>query len=109
MPVITSGAKVLVTGANGFIAIWLIRTLLEQGYAVRGTVRSLERSSFLVDMFKSHDKFELVGVEDIARDDAFDESVKGVDAIIHAASPVTFDVDDPNGAQSSNNTPRVKY
>ncbi|KAM6493010.1 D-lactaldehyde dehydrogenase [Amanita muscaria] len=100
MPVITSGAKVLVTGADGFISIWLIRTLLEQGYVVRGTVHSLERSSFLVDMFKSHDdKFELVAVEDITRsDDAFDESVKGVDAIIHAVSPVivTFDVDDPN-------------
>ncbi|KAM6493011.1 D-lactaldehyde dehydrogenase [Amanita muscaria] len=97
MAVIASGAKVLVTGANGFISIWLIRTLLEQGYVVRGTVRSLERSSFLVDMFKSHgDKFELVVVEDITKDDAFDESVKGVEAIIHAASPVTFDVDDPN-------------
>ncbi|KIL64303.1 hypothetical protein M378DRAFT_24585 [Amanita muscaria Koide BX008] len=97
MPIIASGAKVLVTGANGFIAIWLIRTLLEQGYVVRGTVRSLERSSFLVDMFKSHgDKFELVVVEDITKDNAFDESVKGVDAIIHAASPVTFDADDPN-------------
>ncbi|KAM6493007.1 D-lactaldehyde dehydrogenase [Amanita muscaria] len=97
MPIIASGAKVLVTGANGFIAIWLIRTLLEQGYVVRGTVRSLERSSFLVDMFKSHgDKFELVAVEDITKDDGFDESVKGVDAIIHAASPVTFDADDPN-------------
>ncbi|KIL60765.1 hypothetical protein M378DRAFT_167745 [Amanita muscaria Koide BX008] len=66
MPFITSGAKVLVSGANGYIAVWTVRTLLEQGYFVRGTVRSLERNAFLVDMFKSYgNKFELAVVEDI--------------------------------------------
>ena len=35
---------VLVTGASGFIAIHLIKQLLEQGrYHVRGTVRSLKK------------------------------------------------------------------
>lgn len=68
MPVIAPGSKILVSGANGFIAVWLIRSLLEQGYSVRGTVRSMEKSAFLVDMFKSYDdKFELVVVEDITK------------------------------------------
>lgn len=68
MPVIAPGSKILVSGANGFIAVWLIRSLLEQGYSVRGTVRSMEKSAFLVDMFKSYDdKFELVIVEDITK------------------------------------------
>jgi nucleoside-diphosphate-sugar epimerase len=68
MPAIQSGPKVLVTGANGYISVWLIKTLLEQGYEVLGTVRSLKRTSFLPDMFKSYgSKFELAAVEDITQ------------------------------------------
>lgn len=33
---------VLVTGASGFIASHIIKQLQEQGYKVRGTVRSLQ-------------------------------------------------------------------
>lgn len=68
MPVVAPGSKILVTGANGFIAVWLVRSLLEQGFEVRGTVRSKQKSAFLVDMFKSYgNKFELVVVEDITK------------------------------------------
>lgn len=35
-----AGKTVVVTGANGFIASWLVKLLLERGYTVRGTVRS---------------------------------------------------------------------
>ena len=31
---------VLVTGASGYVASWIIRYLLEDGYTVRGTVRN---------------------------------------------------------------------
>jgi len=68
MPTITPGNKVLVTGANGFVACWVIRTLLEQGYAVRGTVRSLGKGRHLCELFKDYeDQFELVVVEDITK------------------------------------------
>ena len=33
MPAVTKG-KVLVTGANGYIALWVVKALLDQGYAV---------------------------------------------------------------------------
>ena len=36
------------------------------------------------------DRFELVVVEDITKDGAFDEVVGGVDAIPHTASPFHF-------------------
>lgn len=37
MPVVPPPAKVLVTGANGFIASNICKTLLEKGYSVLGT------------------------------------------------------------------------
>ncbi|KAJ6571117.1 NAD(P)-binding protein [Mycena capillaripes] len=95
MPAITSG-KVLVSGANGYIAVWVVRTLLEEGYSVRGAVRSADKGTHLKEVFASYgDKFELVVVPDITKEGAFDEAVKGVDAIEHTASPFHFQADDP--------------
>jgi nucleoside-diphosphate-sugar epimerase len=68
MPVIQPPAKVLVSGANGFIAVWVVKTLLEKGYAVRGTVRSLEKGDHLKELFRTYgDKFELAVVESIEK------------------------------------------
>ncbi|KAJ7490832.1 D-lactaldehyde dehydrogenase [Mycena latifolia] len=95
MPAITSG-KVLVSGANGFVAIWVVRTLLEQGFSVRGAVRSPDKGTHLSELFASYgDKFELILVPDITQEGAFDEAVKGVDAIEHTASPFHYNIDDP--------------
>lgn len=68
MPTVPAGSKVLVTGANGFVAAWVIRTLLEQGYKVRGTIRSEGKGVHLKKIFANHgDKFELIIVEDITK------------------------------------------
>ncbi|KAJ7202445.1 NAD-P-binding protein [Mycena rebaudengoi] len=95
MPAITSG-KVLVSGANGFIAVWVVRSLLENGFSVRGTVRSEVKATHLREVFASYgDKLELVVVPDIAKEGAFDEAVQGVDAIEHTASPFHLQADEP--------------
>ncbi|KAJ7846609.1 D-lactaldehyde dehydrogenase [Mycena olivaceomarginata] len=95
MPAVTSG-KVLVSGANGFVAVWLVQTLLEHGYSVRGTVRSADKGKHLSKRFASYgDKFEIYVVPDITAEGAFDEAVKGVDAIEHTAAPFHFQADDP--------------
>ena len=71
MPFVNKGSKVLVSGANGFIAMWVGRTLLERGFTVRGTVRTEEKGKFVIDYFKSlgyyGDKLEVVVVDDIAK------------------------------------------
>ncbi|KAI0031595.1 NAD-P-binding protein [Vararia minispora EC-137] len=85
-------ARVLVTGANGYIAAWLCRGHLEQGDYVIGTVRSVGKGAYLKKLFASYgNKFEVVVVEDITKPGAFDEAVKGVDAVQHTASPVRLD------------------
>ena len=53
MPTITKGDKVLVSGANGYIAMWVIRHLLERGYLVRGTVRSEAKGKYVKEYFTS--------------------------------------------------------
>jgi nucleoside-diphosphate-sugar epimerase len=68
MPSIRAPAKVLVSGANGYIAIWVVQNLLSQGYSVRGTVRSAEKGEDLRKLFEKYgDKHEVVVVEDITK------------------------------------------
>ncbi|KAG6329779.1 hypothetical protein ID866_9311 [Astraeus odoratus] len=96
MPAVQPPCKVLVTGANGFTGIWAVKHLLESGYSVRGAIRSAKKGEYLLHYFASYgEKFEISVVEDITKEGAFDESVKGVSAVLHTASPVHFDVRDP--------------
>lgn len=95
MPAVDPGSKILVSGANGFIAVWIVRVLLERGYSVRGTVRSESKAGYLRKMFSSYgDKHEVVVVEDIGKEGAFDDAVNGVSAILHTASPCAINPDE---------------
>ncbi|EIM85955.1 NAD-P-binding protein [Stereum hirsutum FP-91666 SS1] len=97
MPAVVPPARALVTGANGFIAVWVVHTLLERGYFVRGTIRSESKGVYLKKLFEQYgDKFECVVVEDITKEGAFDEAVKDIDIIEHTASPVPFNTDKPD-------------
>lgn len=100
MPAIQAPATVLVTGANGFIAAWIVKYLLENGYSVRGTVRNKEKAAYFTTLYKDavdSGRLEYCTVPDFLAPGAFDEAVKGVDAIIHTATPVTLKADDPEG------------
>ncbi|KAH7019318.1 hypothetical protein EDB80DRAFT_700458 [Ilyonectria destructans] len=87
---------VLVTGANGYIAGPVIELFLKAGYAVRGTVRSKASANVLVEALSQYrDNLEIVEVPDIVAPGAFDTAVKGIHAIAHLASPVSFSFTDP--------------
>ncbi|GAA5864785.1 hypothetical protein JCM1840_004901 [Sporobolomyces johnsonii] len=94
MPAISSDAFVLLTGASGFLAAHIAQQLINRGFRVRGTVRSAEKGEYLTNLVKS-DKWSYVIVEDVEQEGAFDEAVKGVDAVLHTASPFHFRVTDP--------------
>ncbi|EKM51496.1 uncharacterized protein PHACADRAFT_199005 [Phanerochaete carnosa HHB-10118-sp] len=95
MPAVPKGT-VLVSGCNGYVAVWVVKQLLEDGYTVRGTVRRESSIPYLKDLFGSYgDRFENIIVPDITKEGAFDEAVKGVDAIEHTASPFHLNADDP--------------
>ena len=68
MPTISPTDKVLVTGANGYIALHIVKTLLERGNSVRGTVRSESKVGHLKELFKSYgEKLEVVVVPDMTK------------------------------------------
>ena len=49
-------AKVLVTGASGFIGAHTVLEFLNNGYEVRGSIRDLARADSLREMFARHSK-----------------------------------------------------
>lgn len=81
---------VSVTGANGFIASWLVKLLLEAGYHVRGIVRSPD------DKQKNGHLMELKGAKErliIVKGDILDynslfAAINGCDGVFHTACPV---------------------
>ncbi len=87
--------RVLVTGASGFIGLHCVNQLLEQGYLVRGTVRSLSRQVELEKALKSVgrdvSKFELLEA-DLTKASGWEAAVKDCDFVLHVASPFILGV-----------------
>lgn len=85
-----TSSPVLVTGANGYVASWLVKKLLEEGFTVHGTVRDpnnskkvghllalAENSAGTLKLFKA----------DLLEQGAFDEAMMGCEVVYHTASP----------------------
>ncbi len=86
-----SGELVLVTGGSGFVGAHCILKLLEAGYRVRTTVRSLDREGDVRAMLKvggaePGEALSFAAV-DLLSDDGWPEAVAGCDYVLHVASP----------------------
>jgi len=82
---------VLVTGGSGFIGAHCILQLLDAGYRVRTTVRSLDREADVRAMLKvggaePGDALSFVAA-DLTADAGWNEAVTGCDYVLHVASP----------------------
>lgn len=85
---------VMVTGASGYIAGWIIKYLLEAGHTVHGTVRNPDKASSVEHLHKLAEnapgtlklfKADLLDV------DSFDAPMEGCDILMHTASPFVLD------------------
>jgi len=81
-----SKGKVLVTGASGYIAGFIVRQLVADGWSVRGTVRSLAKADAVRNTLGLPD-LELVAA-DLTGDAGWAEAVAGMDYVQHIASPI---------------------
>ncbi len=84
---------VLVTGGSGFIGSWCVIGLLQQGYTVRTTVRSLGRESAVRAALRKvvdpqdHLSFHAA---DLTADAGWDAAASGCDYMLHVASPIAI-------------------
>ncbi|MEP6342334.1 MAG: NAD-dependent epimerase/dehydratase family protein [Maricaulaceae bacterium] len=93
--------RVLVTGITGFIASHVAAKLLDKGYAVRGTVRDLEKGARVVDslMAAGHNTEGLELIEaDLGEEQSWSEAVKDCRYIQHIASP--FPLEPPRNREA---------
>ena len=88
---------VLVTGASGYIAQHCVLQLLQQGYRVRGTLRSPAREEKLRATFARHvdagDRLEFVAA-DLLSDEGWAEAAAGCRFVLHIASPARIPKDE---------------
>lgn len=85
-----SDAPVLVTGGTGFVGSHLVLRLLERGYGVRTTVRSVGNGVKVAPLRELQARFpgrlELFEA-DLLVERSFDEAMEGCEVVFHVASP----------------------
>lgn len=80
------GELYLVTGVSGYLASWIAKQLLEQGFRVRGTVRSLGDAARAAELHRLLPGVELVAA-DLRSPDGWAAAVAETDGVFHVASP----------------------
>jgi len=82
---------VLVTGGSGYIGGWCVIGLLQQGYTVRTTVRSLDKEAAvraaLGTVVDPKDQLSFYAAN-LTEDAGWDAAVDGCDYVLHVASPL---------------------
>lgn len=85
---------VLVTGGNGFLGMRIVLQLLQKGYRVRATVRSLKNKDKLIDMLNANgvtdlDQLSLMEAQ-LTSNENWAEAMRGCRYVLSVASPVFF-------------------
>ena len=81
--------KVLVTGANGFIALHCISKLLDNGFNVKGSLKDLKKESLVRESLGSklnRGNFEICKLN-LLEDHGWEEATSNCDYLLHIASP----------------------
>ena len=95
---IDRSAPVLITGANGYIASWLVKYLLDSGHDVHATVRdpsNTDKVGHLKELADGASGTLTLFAADLLDDGAFDEAMAGCELVFHTASPFILSVKDP--------------
>lgn len=100
MTAIDPKAPILVTGASGYIANWIVRKLLEQGRTVHATVRNPGNAAStgpLENLAKGLPGKLKLFAADLLKQGSFDAAAQGCELVMHTASPFLIgDFKDPN-------------
>ena len=89
---------ILVTGANGYVASWLVKKLLDEGFTVHAAVRNPDNKEKIAHLeeaantAKGSIKFF---VTDLLVAGSYKEAMEDCSLVYHTASPFTVEVKDP--------------
>ncbi len=89
---------VLVTGATGYVAGWLVKRLLEEGFTVHAAVRdpsNADKVGHLQAMADGTDGTLKLFAADLLEEGSYAEAMAGTGTVFHTASPFTLRVRDP--------------
>ncbi|KAL4586257.1 hypothetical protein LXL04_010892 [Taraxacum kok-saghyz] len=83
--------------ASGYIASWIVKLLLQRGYNVHATVRSLDdpkKTEHLRALDGAKERLSLFEAN-LTEEGSFDSAINGCECVFHTASPVLLSVSDP--------------
>ncbi|KAF7590863.1 hypothetical protein BBP40_002277 [Aspergillus hancockii] len=83
-------SKSLVTGGTGFIGVYVVKLLLEQGHSVHTTVRSLKDTTKcrpLLDLQSEYPERLSIFEADLMTNGSFSQAMEGCEVVYHVASP----------------------
>jgi len=89
---------ILVTGGTGYVGVWVVKGLLENGHSIRLAVRDKTKTgkyNYLADLANSSPGNLEIYQADLLKQKSFDIAAEGCDAIVHLASPFILNVKDP--------------
>ena len=98
MTTIDKSKPVFVSGANGYVASWLVKKLLDEGLTVHAVVRDPKNEKKIAHLKEaaSGSKGKLVFFSgDLLEPGSYKEAMQGCELVYHTASPFTTDVKDP--------------
>ncbi len=98
MTTIDKSKPVLVTGATGYVAGWLVKKLLDEGLTVHAAVRDPKNKSKLahLDELAANSTGNIKYFKaDLLQNGSYAEAMEGCELVYHTASPYTISVKDP--------------
>ncbi len=97
MKTIDKSKPVMVTGANGYVASWLVKKLLEEGITVHAAVRNPDNEKKIGHLKEAaaNSKGSIKFFKgDLLTKGSYTEAMEGCELVYHTASPFTIDVKD---------------
>ena len=98
MTQIDKSKPVLVTGATGYVAGWVVKKLLDQGIMVHAAVRDPQNTKKLahLETLAKESKGSIKYFKsDLLKEGSYAEAMQGCELVFHTASPYTLSVKDP--------------
>ena len=92
MKSIDRAKPILVTGANGYVASWLVKKLLDEGLTVHAAGRNIENEekfNHLKEMAKGTGGSIVFFESDLLKPESYQKAMEGCELVYHTASPFT--------------------